>query len=87
MGRRSTASQPSPARALTLIRHGQALRSHPIATIIKVFAGVVAVLLVSTTSVILTISDTENHQLGHRPSRMSHLLRISGDASDIDPVG
>ena len=52
MGRRSTASQSPPRTALAPIRHGRAVRSHPVLTIVKVLAGVVAVLLVSTTSVV-----------------------------------
>jgi LCP family protein required for cell wall assembly len=52
MGHRSTASQSPHRPALTPIRHGRTLRSHPIATIVKVLAGVVAVLLVSTTSIV-----------------------------------
>ena len=52
MSRRSAASRSLPLRVAAPIRHGQALRSHPIATIVKILAGVVAVLLVSTTSVV-----------------------------------
>jgi LCP family protein required for cell wall assembly len=52
MGRRSTASQFPPRAAPEPIRHGQVHRSGPVVTIAKILAGVVAVLLVSTTSIV-----------------------------------
>jgi LCP family protein required for cell wall assembly len=51
MSRRSAASQAHPVRAPAPMRHGQAIRSHPIKTVVKALAGAVAVLLVSAAGV------------------------------------
>jgi LCP family protein required for cell wall assembly len=51
MSRRSAASQAPPVRALAPMRHGRAHHPHPIASIVKVLAGVTAVLVVSGTAI------------------------------------
>ena len=81
MGRRSANSNLRASRAP--IRHGRVHRSHPIASIAKVLAGVCAVLVVSTTAVgaVAVYGTVSSIKPG------IHLSHVNGDSRVAPSVG